>query len=146
MKTAAAQLRAPCHLPFAIAAWILFVVSFFLPSYDNGMGWQCAILWEYFWPGVGECNIASIHYMLLTLPNLFMLASPWFILKREDSLRFFRLLKFGSAASLFLTATFILEFAIGGGVEKLRVGYFVWTFSFGLLAAGLIRGAVLKPA
>jgi hypothetical protein len=144
MKAPVAQVRVPCHLPFAIAAWALFVLSFFLPTYDNALGWQCAIMWEYFWPGVGEDNIASIHYMLLTLPNVFMLASPWFILKREDSPRLCRLLKFSSAACLFLTATFFLEFAVGGGVEQLRAGYFVWVFSFGLLAASFIRGTVLN--
>jgi len=144
MNASVERVRVPCHLPFAFAAWALFVVSFFLHSYNNDPGWQCAILWSVFWSGVFEGNIGCIHYMLLTLANLFMLGSPWFILKSVGSPRLSRLLKFGSAASLFLTATFILEFAIGGGVQDFRAGYFVWVFSFGLMAASFVRGTVLN--
>ncbi len=143
MKPRAESLRVPCHRPFAFAAWALFVLSFFLPSFDNAWGWQCAIIIQYYWPAVWEGKLACIHLVLLNFANLFMLASPWFILRWTGGPRLFRWLRRGSAASLFLTAALMLEF--GKDIGDLRIGYFVWVFSFGLLAASLVRGAVGSP-
>src|SRR5882724_1642908 len=60
----------------AFAAWAIFVVSFFLPSYSDGYGYQCALLQSTFWSGAIQGNLASINYELLTLANLLMLISP----------------------------------------------------------------------
>ena len=56
--------------PMLIAAWAVFVVSFFLPSYTVMRGWQCALLQHTFWPQVLQGDLMAIHYELLTFANL----------------------------------------------------------------------------
>jgi hypothetical protein len=132
----------PCHRPFAIAAWILFVLSFLLPAYENALGWECAILHAYFWEGAREGKIACIHYLLLTFANLFMLASPLLVFGRKSGPRTFRWLRIASAISVLLTTTFMLYFAADNDFQNLRPGYFLWIFSFALLGLSFFRGAV----
>jgi hypothetical protein len=65
--------------PLAWAAWILFVISFFLPAYGDGLGWRCtamsatAVTWAEFWHG----DWRIIYLASLTLANLLMIASPF---------------------------------------------------------------------
>jgi hypothetical protein len=131
------------HLPFAAAAWGLFVVSFFLPAYDENFGWQCALLSlnAWVWPD-DALDPVRIHLMLLSLPNLFMIMSPFFVLRAAGAPRTLRWLRRFAAVCVLLTATFILEFARGNELKGLHIGYFVWVFSFGLLGMSFVRGAV----
>src|SRR3954470_1290776 len=64
-----------------VIAWAAFLISFFLPSYAEGRGYQCAALHSFFWSGAMEGNWGSIHYLLLTLANLLMLISPFLLLR-----------------------------------------------------------------
>jgi hypothetical protein len=118
--------------PLAITAWAIFIISFFLPSYGRFRGWQCAVLHQYFWPNAMLGNLGCIHYLLLTLANLLMLASP-FLLTRfsQDTQQLKRLhhLMFGAAI---LVWSFVLELLVQKDGD-LRVGCYVWSLSFALL-------------
>ena len=132
--------RMPCHIPFAIAAWCLFAVSFVLPTFVNARGWECALLVTEVWGGRMQVNINAVHFLTLTLANLFMLASPVFILKRRSGRSTVRWVRRFAAASFLLTATFILWFI--NGIGDIRIGYFVWVLSFALLGMSFVRGAI----
>jgi hypothetical protein len=113
----------------AHTAWAIFIVSFFLPSYDNGPGWKCAILQGYFWEGVTQGQWGSIHYELLTLANLLMLASPWLVFKFGGSprvVKWFRALTLGASI---LVWSFI-GLLLASDRSALKVGCFVWGISF----------------
>lgn len=126
---------------FAIAAWTVFGVSFFLPSYSDGYfslwGWQCATSQSFIW-GVGKLNWVDVHYELLTFANLVMLASPpllfWFG-RNACILRWTRAL---TLVSLILVWSFIALFFIHEEWRDLRVGCFVWGASFALLLLSTI--------
>lgn len=117
--------------PLAWTAWSMFTVSFFLPSYADGWGWQCAGLaatavnWPDFWH-----NWTTVHFASLTLANLFMLLSPFLLFSFSH---FFHFMKWWRGLSLLATAlvlSFILLLATHTERTDLRFGCFVWTLSF----------------
>ena len=132
--------------PLAWMAWALFTASFFLPSYDNGWGWQCAGLaatavnWQDFWH-----NWMNIHLASLTLANLLMLASPFLLFRFSHNLR---LLNWWRGFSLFastLVWSFILLLLTHADRTDLRFGCFVWGMSFLLLTLSVFRIHFRKP-
>lgn len=125
-------------LPFSIAAWAAFVVSFFLPSFADYRGWQCAIAHGSFWSEATRGDWASIHYLLLTLPNLLMLASPWVLLRSGGSVRGLRWFRYSTFTASLLVASFLALVFFDDGGGELRVGAFVWATSFVLLWLSVI--------
>jgi len=124
----------------AIAAWALFVFSFLLPSYDNMLGWQCAILQQYFWPHESNDLWMNLHYQSLTLANLLMLVSPFLLSRFSQSGRLFRWLRLGLFVALVLVWAFILELLFQNDGNLLKIGSFVWASSFALLYLSMLSG------
>jgi hypothetical protein len=118
----------------ALVAWAAFAVSFFLPSYAAYQGWQCAIMHGIIWSGAMQGQWASIHYLLLTLPNLLMLASP-FLMFRFGGLSW---LRYSTFASSILVWSFLILLLVHEDGKELRVGAFVWASSFVIFWASSI--------
>jgi len=129
----------PCwNGPLAIAAWALFVVSFLLPSYDNMLGWQCAMLQQWFWPQESRDLWVCLHYQSLTLANLLMLASPFLLSRFSQSGRPTKWLHVPFGVAVVLVWAFILELLFQNDGNLLKIGSFVWASSFALLYLSML--------
>jgi hypothetical protein len=126
-------------------AWLLHAAAWFLPVVKNGVqlpkglpGWEallmssCAVL---------RCEDISFNTwygaVLSTLSAvttlLFVLGSPWVILRGSHSLR--RASAWVAATSFIVNAHWY--FLSGFDRSDLRIGYFLWWLSFMFLAIGL---------
>ncbi len=124
--------------PLAIAAWITFSISIFLPSFGNPfdiqlLGYQCAIAQTYFWPQAVGGNWISIHYELLTLANGLMLVSPFCLAGMPGILLSLKAFRYTTLAALILVWSFVLLVLLNEGGHNLKAGCYVWAFSFLLL-------------
>ena len=117
--------------PLALIAWILFVISFFLPALGDGLGWQCAGLSAtavfLFWPVTGWM---PIHLELLTLANLLMVASPFLLPRFSLNARSLQWLRCSSLAALVLVWSFLLFLVSHSDAAELKFGCYVWGLSF----------------
>jgi len=138
--------RESWHRPLAWTAWCLFTASFFLPSYADGWGWQCAglaataVSWPDFWH-----SWTNIHLASLTLANLFMLLSPPLLYRFSHSLGF---MKWWRGLSLLATAlvwSFVLLLVTHSDRTDLRFGSFVCTLSFLFLSLAGLKLYARKP-
>jgi hypothetical protein len=126
--------------PAAIAAWIVFVISFGLPAFDDWLGWKCAILHPLFWSSALQGQWTSIHYLLLTLANLLMLASPFLLARAGQDARVLKWLRGLSASAFVLVWSYLIELFVLGSRSDMRIGCYLWGASFGLLlAASLLQ-------
>jgi hypothetical protein len=133
------MLRRPSAL-FLGAAWICYVISFFLPAVGGWgamQGWGAAltcgqILVE---PG-GVSNLGGwLYYGFFTFANLLMVISPWLWIRswrRQNRMKWFRIT---SILLVLYVVSVDVIFRDGGGSD-LYSGYFLWTVSFMLLAGG----------
>lgn len=129
----------------AIAAWQVFIVSFFLPAYDQMPGWKTAILQSLFWPQALQGQWLSIHYLLLLPANLLMLASPFLLAWAGHDVRFLKWLRGLTLAAVLLVWTFILELVAQKNGADLKIGCYLWAVSFAvLLLASLLQTARAK--
>jgi hypothetical protein len=125
--------------PLAWAAWGTFVISFFLPAYEDWRGWKCALLSAEaeFTPGFAHASWGTIHLALLTLANLLMIASVVWLPKGSGNARSLKWLRASSLAALALVWSFIILLftpVYGNGVTPgLRIGCYLWCGSFLLL-------------
>lgn len=126
------------------AAWILFLVSMFLPAIGSRAtdwlkfsltGWDCALLTL----GLAtskDANIAGRAYFFsFVLANVLMLVSP-LLLRRDSHGRgrmwlssFLLIIAFVDVLALLLPLSATNDSGWG-------IGYYVWMASFGLMAAG----------
>jgi Ca2+/H+ antiporter len=127
--------------PLALAAWISFVVSFFLPAYGDGQGWRCAglsatvVSWPEFWHG----NWPTIHLASLTLANLLMVASPFLLPQFSQNKHLLKWLRFSTFAALVLVWSYVLLIIACGSEKDLKVGCYVWAASFLLLCLSTMK-------
>ena len=119
--------------PLIITAWAMYIVSFFLPAYGVMYGWKCAIIQNYFWAKAAQGDWISIHYELLMLANLLMLASPLLLGQFSQSLRHLQWLHHMTLAAVILVWSFVLQLLPHQDGAALRAGCFVWSLSFTLL-------------
>lgn len=119
--------------PIAFAAWAMFVISFFLPSYANGYGYVCAILQTQFWPQALNGESWAIHYELLTLANVLMLVSPWLLFRFCGTASRMKWLRWLTLTATILVWSFVVRFIADGGGAELKVGCYVWSLSFAFL-------------
>ena len=126
------------NCPLAVIAWAAFVISFFLTSYAEGRGYQCAVMHSVFWSGATQGNWGSIHYLLLTLPNLLMLVSPFLLLHCGGYARCLSWLRYSTFAASILVWSFLILLLADQDGQELRVGAFVWATSFVLLWLSVI--------
>lgn len=130
--------------PLIVTAWVLHAAAWFLPAikahdFQAPMpGWKafryasCAIL-----PCEG-IHFQTVHHAVLSTMSVittlfFVLWSPWAVLHGSRSL-----LRFSAWAA---TTAFVLNihwiFIFGSERSELAIGFFLWWFSFLLLAIGL---------
>jgi len=122
----------------AFIAWAAFATSFFLRSYGDAPGYICAVMHGMFWSAAMHGNWASIHYLLLTLPNLMMLASPFLMFRLGKYARGLSWLRYSTFAALILVWSFVIRLLISKNGSDLRVGAFIWAASFLILWASAI--------
>jgi hypothetical protein len=121
------------HWAIAIMAWVIFVVSFFLPAFDQAPGWKAAILQELFWSQAVQGNHIAIHYLLLTFGNLVMVVSPFFIAWGADDIRFVKWLRGLSLVAAVLVWLFLARLMAIHMGRDLRFGCYFWAGSFVVL-------------
>lgn len=144
MKTQSTSLW---NAALAVVAWASFVISIFLPSYADGRGYHCAVLHSAFWQGAMQGSWGAIHYLLLTLPNLLMLASPYLLLRFHEYPRRLSWLRYSTFSSLLLVWSFLILLLADAGGSDLRIGAYVWAsaFVFLWLSVVLPPGSALEP-
>ncbi|MGH7939900.1 MAG: hypothetical protein ACREFR_02360 [Limisphaerales bacterium] len=134
-----------CHWPLAVIGWASFVVSFFVPAFDQMAGWKAAVLQQSFWQPASHGNVLAAHYMLLALANLAMLVSPYFIIRGTRDGAWVRWLRGVSLAAAVLVWLFPVEMMRIGMARDLRVGFYLWAASFVLIfVAAWIQPAPAK--
>ena len=127
------------------AAWVMFVVSFFLPSYMDLPGWKCALFQPGLWDKAIHGHWPSINYELLTLANLLMLASPFLLFRyggRPCVVRWFHWLNL--IAVLLVWAFIGLCLTSESDRAALRIGCYVWGLSFVVLQVAAMRRPAQK--
>lgn len=131
----------------AVIAWAAFVISFVLPSYAKGRGYLCAVMHGFVWSGAMEGNWLAIHYLLLTLPNLLMLASPFLLLRFGGTARRLIWLRYATFSASILVWSFLILLLAKENDRELRVGAYVWATSFVLLWLSVIlpRNSIIEP-
>jgi len=128
------------HHPMAWAAWAAFAVSFGLPA-CGFWGWQCAgisataVFWPEFWPNTLQGDWSDLHIALLTLPNLVMLASPFWLPRCSARSRALKWLRGFSFVALALVWPWVFQgiFSEAGAWRGLQAGAYLWAVSFILL-------------
>ncbi len=131
--------------PFAIAAWTIFAVSFFLPALNQLAGWKTALLHSFFWPQALQGQWPSIHYLLLTFANVLMLASPLLLAWAGRKARFLKAFRWLSLGAAILVWSFIILLFATNNSADLKIGCYLWATSFGLLLlASLLQTATAK--
>jgi hypothetical protein len=132
--------------PFLLisAAWLLHIAAWFLPAIKSSTftapirGWEafryasCAV-----WPCQG-IDFATWYFAVLSTVSvmttlLFLLVSPWVVLRGSQSLR--RVCAWAAIlAFIFNAHWYVLS---GSDRSNLMIGYFLWWLSFAALAIGL---------
>jgi len=149
LRRQSAQWRKPNLL--ILAAWALHVASWFLPvlkaqDYHALVpGWRA---FRYASCAVWSCEgveFQTLHHAVLATVSVlttlfFVLCSPWVVLRGSRSVRRFSA---WAAAAFFVFNTHWI-FIFGSERSQLTIGYFVWWFSFFLLAIGLFRNLLLS--
>ena len=118
------------YRPLTVTAWALYLVSFFLPAYSTMYGWQCAILQNVFWSGVLQWSFFAVHYQLLILANLVMLASPFLFTKLSKTTQQVQWLHHLTLGATILVWGFVVELVISPDMTGLKAGCLIWAFSF----------------
>jgi hypothetical protein len=128
-------------------AWLLNGSSWFLPTVTGVGGGKIGapirsveaflMATSAAWPGqsigTGFEAVLAILSVLTTL--LFILGSPWAVLRGTRSLR--RFSAWVAAASFLFNAHWYIRLRPSGWISGLGVGYFMWWWSFAVLAIGL---------
>ncbi len=133
-------------------AWLVHTAAWFLPVITDGVRFPSGLPgWQAFrtaaspvWPCEGGSNFTVIGAMAATLSAvttlLFLFGSPWVVLRGSQSLR--RVSAWVATAAFILDAHWYLFY--GRSQSGLLVGYFLWCFSFLVLAVGLFDLAARK--
>ena len=128
------------NLPLVYFTWAIYVISYFVPAFMEGWGWQCAILQKTFWDGAMRGEWGAINYELLTLCNVLMLASPLFLFL-GGSMKWFRIL---TLAAVILVWVF-LGMLLHDSAKEIKVGAYMWGASFILLHLSSYKLPSCKP-
>lgn len=147
------EMRRP-HL-LILGAWLVHSVAWFLPVVHGGVtlpkglpGWQafrvaaCAV-WPYEDFRFDEWYAMVLGTVSAVTTLLFILGSPWIALGASRWLR--RVSAWVAASAFVVNAHWLFQFGVHRRwyvfldlqSSDLRIGYFLWWFSFALLAAGL---------
>ena len=128
-----------------LVAWLLHAAAWFLPIVKDMPRFPSTLPgWEAFrtasgavWPYEGVHFTSGFYAVLATVSAvataLFIFGSPWVVLRGSHSLR--RASAWAAATAGIVNAHWYVLF--GRDRSDLRIGYFIWWFSFLLLAIGL---------
>jgi len=128
--------------PLTVAAWAMFVVSFFLPAYKTIHGWRCALLQIFFWPATTQGNGEALHYQLLTAANLLMLFSPLLLRQCSQDVRRLKWLHHVILVTVALVWAFLLQLVLRDQGAGVRIGCYIWSCSFVLLYMAVLAQLV----
>lgn len=133
---------------FILAAWILYLIAWFLPAVKPQQDFTKPILgWKAF--RLAACGVLSCegvefqtrHHAILAgasaITTVLFLCSPGLILFSSRSLR--RLSAWITVTAFLLNLHWIVTF--GDQRSALAIGYYLWLLSFLLLAVGLFISA-----
>jgi hypothetical protein len=125
-----------------LGAWLLHALAWFLPVSKDGVtfpeglpGWEAfrfaAVAILEYKHTVGEWCFAVLATLSALTTPLFIVGSVWVVRRGSSALR--------RASAWVAVSVFILnaQWNIFFGDRRLRIGYFLWWFSFLLLAIGL---------
>ena len=129
------------HLLISVA-WLIHAIAWFLPVVKGGMtfphglpGWEafrvaaCAV-----WPYEGfKTDHAVLSTMSAVTAPLFILGSVWVVSHGSSTLR--RVSAWVATFAFIVNAHWYVLF--GSDRKDLRIGYFLWWFSFLLVGLGL---------
>jgi hypothetical protein len=129
------------------AAWLVHGVAWFLPVHKDGVvfpdglpGWQALrVSLSAIWPSTASFYLDNWYQVVLGTVSgittlLFLFGSPWVVLRGSPS-RQRRSAWVTAIAFIVNTHWFVFD------RSDLRIGYFLWLFSFLLLAIGLFVSA-----
>ena len=125
-----------------LAAWLLYGASWFLPAFHVTLGWEafimaCSAFIRPFQPGSIAASEFRTWYQLMlsaasVLTNLlFVVAAPWAVFRGARSLG--RTFAWAAASAFLINAHW---YVLSTADVDLGVGYFLWWWSFLLLAVG----------
>jgi hypothetical protein len=117
----------------AFFAWTVFAISFFLPSYGDSSGYVCALLQNFYWPNAIGGKSGAIHYELLTLSNVLMLASPFALFRLCGTAQRMKWMRWLIFSSTVLVWSFVIRLLADEGGANIKIGCYIWSFSFALL-------------
>ena len=134
------------HLVISVA-WLLNGSAWFLPVVTGvgggkigppitGVGaffMATSAVWPGQFLGTGYEAVLATLSMLTTL--LFIVGSPWAVLRGTSSLR--RVSAWVAAAAFLFNAHWYIRLRPDGWISDLGIGYFLWWLSFAVLAIGL---------
>ncbi len=132
------------HLLIA-GAWLVHAAAWLLPVIKDGVtlpegvpGWQAfRVALSAVWPYESFEYDTWYHAFLGTLSAVttifFLMGSPWVVVRQSRRLR--RAAAWAAAAAFVLNAHWV--FILGRDWRDLRIGYFLWWWSFLWLAIGL---------
>jgi hypothetical protein len=134
-------------------AWLFHAVAWFLPVVKEGVmlpqglpGWQAfrvaaSAVWPYEGFQIDEWYNAVLSTASAVTTVLFVFASVWAVLRGSRALR--RAAAWTAASAFIVNSHWFIRF--GSDRMDLRMGYFLWWFSFLLLAIGLFDLSYRKP-
>jgi hypothetical protein len=134
--------------PLAWSAWVLFVISFFLPAHRwGGWGWQCAwnsaggLFSSEFWHDIasGDLIAGSVHTALLTFANLLMIVSPFLLPRFSQDRPFIKYWRGFSFLALALVWSFMFRLQTDDHRADIKISCYVWTMSFLLLFLSTLK-------
>ena len=131
--------------PLAGAAWTLFTVSFFLPSFNGFFspmwGWQCAAesVRQLFAPDNWSDWWSNLHLESLTLANVLMLASTFLLPRLSKNAHALKWLRFANFVAVALVWSFLIRGIADGSGKDLKIGCYVWASSFLLLSLSALK-------
>jgi hypothetical protein len=136
------------------SAWLFHAAAWFVPVVKGGVtlpmgvpGWEAfRVAFSVVWPVAGTNFDAWYDAVLATVSAvttlLFIFGSPLIVLRGSRSL--WRESAWAAATAFVINAHWYVLF--GSDRSDLRIGYFLWWLSFGLLAMGMFDLAALHRA
>jgi hypothetical protein len=130
-----------------VFAWLLHVLAWFLPAIKDGVtlptgvpGWEALrVALIPIWP-TGDVLTEEWYWSVLRsvsgLTNLVMAASLWVVLRSSRTAS--RAFAWAATTAFLINASWYVIWLPGDRAD-LRIGYFLWWFSFALLAGGLFH-------
>jgi len=136
----------------AVAAWTLFVLSFFLPAAQLGLadeqlarGWQAAIAAAYGVLMIREAPFLGLLSIASDAANVCMLVSPLTIFRRRTGAQTLRasivMIAASGVAALWVLSSSAKALTERTTLDRYGAGYYLWVASFGVMAAALFARA-----